>query len=185
MLIKSTSIPGCLELLVPVCKDKRGTFVKIFHDHSFKEKDLETNFPEEYYSFSHQRVLRGLHFQRPPAHCVKLVSCLFGEIFDVVVDLRKGSPTFLRHETFLLSAAKANLLCIPTGLAHGFYVQSDSAIVLYKVSTLYSPTHDTGILWNSAGIPWPDTSPIISERDLSFSSLKNFKTPFTFKKETL
>lgn len=111
-----------------------------------------------------------------------MVYCVYGKVFDVVVDLRVGSPTFGEFETFELSAEKANMIYIPRGLAHGFYVLSEHAIMMYKVSTVYSPEHDTGILWNSVGIPLRDENPFISKRDSEFLPLKDFKSPFIYHK---
>jgi dTDP-4-dehydrorhamnose 3,5-epimerase len=180
MRILDTSIPGCYELFPDVLQDERGFFVKTFHKDVFADHCLTTQFAEEYYTYSKQGVLRGLHFQVPPMHHVKLVYCVDGSVLDAVVDLRIGSPTFGKYATFELSRQKANIIYLPAGLAHGFYVLSSSAVLLYKVSTVYSPTHDSGILWNSAGIPWPNTNPIISKRDSGFMSLDKFKSPFDF-----
>jgi len=182
--IRQTKIPGCFELLPKLFKDERGSFVKTFHENVFKENGLETHFSEEYYSFSHKRVLRGLHFQLPLMDHVKLVYCVYGRVLDAVVDLRVGSPAYGNFETFELSAEQANMVYIPKGLAHGFYVLSEGAIMMYKVTTVYSPEHDTGILWRSANIPWPDERPIISKRDSEFIALENFKSPFIYKGES-
>ena len=179
--IRQTEIPGCFEITPKVLKDERGTFVKTFHQEIFKANGLETHFTEEYYSFSKKRVLRGLHFQLPPLDHIKFVYCVSGRVLDAVVDLRIGFPTYGEFETFELSAEKANMLYIPKGLAHGFYVLSESAIMVYKVTTVYSPEHDTGILWNSVGIPWPDEKPIISQRDSRFISFADSKSPFVHK----
>jgi dTDP-4-dehydrorhamnose 3,5-epimerase len=183
LILKKTLIPGCYELQPNVFRDERGLFVKTFHEDVFKENGLETHFAEEYYSFSHKRVLRGLHFQLPPMEHVKLVYCVYGRVLDTVVDLRVGSPAYGDFETFELSDEQANMVYIPKGLAHGFYVLSESAIVMYKVTTVYSPEHDTGILWNSADIPWPDEGPIVSKRDSEFIACKNFNSPFVYKEE--
>jgi len=181
--IKQTEIPGCFEIFPKVFRDERGVFVKTFHEDVLRERGLETRFAEEYYSFSHKRVLRGLHFQLPPKDHVKLVYCVSGKVLDAVVDLRVGSPTYGEFETFELSSEKANMIYIPKGLAHGFYVLSESAIMMYKVTTVYSPEHDTGILWNSVGIPWPDLNPIISKRDSEFKSFRDFKSPFIYQND--
>lgn len=178
--IRKTKIPGCFEILTKIIKDERGFFIKTFHQDVFVDNGLETHFAEEYYSYSHKGVLRGLHFQLPPFDHVKLVYCISGKVLDVVVDLRIGSPTYGDFEIFELSQERANMIYIPKGLAHGFYVLSDSSIMMYKVSTIYSPEHDTGILWNSIDIPWPDENPIISERDSKFVSFAEFKSPFIF-----
>ena len=99
-------------------------------------------------------------------------------MFDAVVDLRKNSETYGKYETFELDAKKGIVLYMPPGMAHGFYVLSERAIMVYKASTVYSPEHDTGILWNSIGILWPDDNPIISERDSQFIEFRQLKSPF-------
>lgn len=179
MEIKKTKIAGCYEILPKVLRDERGHFVKTFHEDIFRESGLEPHFAEEYYSMSHKGVLRGLHFQLPPMDHVKMVYCVAGQVLDAVVDLRVGSPTYGQHEIFEMSSEKANMVYIPRGLAHGFYVLSDSAVMLYKVTSVYSSEHDAGILWNSVGIQWPDQAPIISKRDSGFPSLVNFVSPFS------
>ncbi len=178
--INISKIPGCMEIIPQVFKDERGRFIKTLHNDVFRANGLESCYAEEYYTVSSKSVLRGLHFQIPPKDHIKLVYCVFGKVLDAVVDLRVGSPTYGEFETFELSAEKANMIYIPKGLAHGFYVLSESAIMVYKVTTVYSPEHDTGILWNSVGIPWPDEKPIISKRDSEFRAFKDFKSPFIY-----
>lgn len=178
--IIETTIPGCYEILPTILRDERGTFVKTFHQGLFLENHFEISFYEEYYSASHKGVLRGMHFQVPPMDQVKMVYCVSGRVFDAVVDLRVGSPTYGRHAVFELTADKANMVYIPRGLAHGFYVLSDTAIMLYKVTSVYSPQHDAGILWNSVGIPWPTNDPVISKRDSEFPGMEDFKSPFAY-----
>ncbi|MBJ6727756.1 dTDP-4-dehydrorhamnose 3,5-epimerase family protein [Geomesophilobacter sediminis] len=179
MELRQTSIPGCCELLPDRFRDDRGSFVKTFHHGLFTELGLNTDWREEYYSVSHPRVLRGLHFQLPPHDHEKLVYCSAGGVLDVVLDLRRDSPSYGRHELFELNAERANLLYLPKGVAHGFYVTDGPATMLYKVATVYAPAHDTGIRWDSAGIPWPDADPVISQRDRSFAPLAEFVSPFT------
>jgi dTDP-4-dehydrorhamnose 3,5-epimerase len=180
-LIKSP-IPGCYEIHPVIFNDERGSFVKTFHADFFSSHGLVSHFVEEYYSHSLQGVLRGLHFQLPPREHEKVVYCVSGEVFDVVVDLRRGSPSYGMFETFILNADKANMVYIPAGLAHGFYALT-RATMMYKVSSLYSPAHDTGILWNSLTIPWPDRNPIISKRDSRFPAFRDFDNPFRYKTE--
>jgi dTDP-4-dehydrorhamnose 3,5-epimerase len=175
-----TKIPGCYELKLTRQEDLRGTFVKTFHRNLFQSYNLEIDYCEDYYSISHQRVLRGLHFQIPPYDHVKLVYCVYGEVIDVVVDLRQGSPTFGDFHLVNLSAEQANMVYIPKGLAHGFYVGSSLAIVMYKVTTVYTPDYDGGILWNSVSIPWSDDKPILSNRDKNFIPFSKFESPFSF-----
>ncbi len=180
MNIIQTRIHGCFEIQPDIHRDNRGTFIKTFHESAFKESGLTTSFAEEYHSLSKKGVLRGLHFQIPPHDHIKVIYAASGKIFDAIVDLRVGSPTYGEHAIFELSDENASLLYLPSGIAHGFYVLSDYALVMYKVTTTYAPEHDTGILWNSVGIPWPDTSPIMSERDKTFPSLDEFDNPFFF-----
>jgi dTDP-4-dehydrorhamnose 3,5-epimerase len=174
-----TAIPGCHEILADRFRDKRGAFVKTFHSDVFAQAGLNTLWREEYYSVSCARVLRGLHFQLPPHDHEKLVWCVDGEVLDAVVDLRRDSPTFGRHLLVRLNAEKANLLYLPKGLAHGFYVASGTAIMMYKVATVFAPAHDAGIRWDSAGIPWPDAAPILSPRDAGHPTLAEFQSPFS------
>jgi len=162
-------------------RDERGVFVKTYHENIFAEHGLTTRFAEEFYTTSYQGVLRGLHFQNPPMELIKMVYCVSGRVFDAVVDLRMGSPAYGKYVTLELSAEKANMLYLPAGLAHGFFVLSENAILMYRVTAVHSPVHDSGILWNSAGIPWPDDHPVLSRRDRELISLSDFKTPFTFK----
>ena len=174
------NIPGCFEIHPDVLKDERGTFVKTYHQDIFGKHGLTTDFVEEYYSYSNKRVLRGFHFQLPPHDHIKLVYCVSGIIMDAIVDLRKGSPTYKKYAFFELSGEKANALYLGKGVAHAFYVLSDFAIVMYKVTSVYAPEYDTGILWNSAGVPWPDDMPILSKRDKTFPPLGQFESPFIY-----
>ena len=174
----ATPFEGCFELLPIVRKDSRGSFVKTFHIDAFVELGLETDFKEEYHSESVKNVLRGMHFQTPPADHVKLVSCTAGAVKDVVVDLRKNSATFGKHCVFELTAEKNNMLYIPKGLAHGFLTLSERATMVYKVTSVYSPEHDKGVLWSSCGIDWQCDTPILSERDKKHPSLAEFDSPF-------
>lgn len=173
-----TPIPGCFEIIPAIRKDPRGMFIKIYHVPDFKELGLDADFEEEYYSVSKKGVLRGLHFQSPPAALSKLVFCVEGDILDAVVDLRGRSKTYGRAFTLKLTTRKANMLYIPKGCAHGFYALSKKVVMLYKASTVYSPEHDSGIRWDSAGIKWPCKSPVLSKRDASFQAFADFKTPF-------
>lgn len=179
---RSLSLPGYFEIQPRIFKDQRGSFIKTFHRDLFRERGLNIDWVEEYYSVSQKGVLRGMHFQLPPYDHEKLVYCTSGIVFDAVVDLRNGSPTFGQHVSITLSADMANMIYIPKGLAHGFYTLSEAATVMYKVATVYAPEHDTGIRWDSAGISWPSNDPIISDRDRKFIKLNVFKSPFVFKK---
>jgi len=174
------SLAGCYELFPSVRRDARGLFVKTFHEEIYSAAHLATRFAEEYYSISKRRVLRGLHFQVPPHEHAKLVYCTHGEVLDVVVDLRVGSPTFSRHQIFQLGGRRRNILYIPVGFAHGFYVMSASATLVYKTTSVHSEDHDRGVRWDSAGIPWSDPDPIVSDRDRSLPPLPEFQSPFRY-----
>jgi len=176
--LKQSEIEGCFELQFKAIDDERGRFVKVFQEQVFSENGLGSNFPEEYYSVSQKNVIRGMHFQLPPMDHVKVVYCVEGEVIDAVVDLRIDSPTYGQYALFELSAANANGVYIPTGMAHGFCVRSEQAIMVYKTSTVYSPEHDAGILWDSAGIKWGATSPVLSARDQKLPALTVFDSPF-------
>ncbi|MEQ9107774.1 MAG: dTDP-4-dehydrorhamnose 3,5-epimerase [Limnobacter sp.] len=178
--ILESRLKGCLKLTPKTFVDQRGQFTKVFHEKTFSDLGLETQFKEEYFSVSRSGVLRGMHFQSPPDDHVKLVYCLNGMALDVVLDIRKGSPTYGQYDMFELNGDEASCIYIPKGFAHGFYTLSDSATMVYKVSTMHSPNHDHGILWNSFGVNWPSKSPILSNRDSSFAGLESFISPFTY-----
>lgn len=180
-----SAIPGCYEIRPRVFMDLRGKFVKTFQRDFFAEHGLNVEWPEEYYSISKRGVLRGLHFQLPPHDLVKIVYCTAGEVLDAVVDLRIGSATFGQHAIFRLTADTANMVYLPRGLAHGFLTISESATMMYKVSSVYNQEHDAGILWNSAGINWATFAPVLSERDANFPPLQKFYSPFLFNLEDL
>lgn len=170
--IRETSIPGCYFMLPKIRHDSRGAFVKTFHANEFEKFGLNFQFRESYYSISQRGVLRGLHFQRRPNAHEKLVYCPSGLIFDVVVDLRRQSPTFGTHASFELSAENGAIVYMPAGVAHGFWVKSEAAITVYHVATEYAPEDDAGVRWDSCGIIWPGSCPLISERDASFPKLE-------------
>lgn len=178
--VVETIIPGCYELRPTVKRDTRGFFAKVFHRPLWEDLGLRTDFAEEYATYSLPWTMRGLHFQLPPMAHDKVVFCLRGNAFDVAVDLRKGSPAFGKHVSVNLSSMQSNALYIPEGVAHGFCVTGDEALLYYKLTTVYSPDHDAGIRWDSADIAWPMTEPTLSPRDLALPSLAEFDSPFTF-----
>lgn len=179
-MIKVTpgKIAGVLLLQPTARSDARGRLVKTISEDIFEQHGIPTKFAEQYYSVSAHNVLRGLHFQIPPHDHYKLVTCVDGSVFDVVIDLRKGSGSYGRHQSFELNGAKGDSVFIPSGCAHGFYVRSDVAVMLYNVSSLYAPSHDMGIRWDSVCITWPSKRPVISERDALLVPFADFTTPF-------
>lgn len=178
--LKEILIPGCYEVQPRIFDDARGRFVKVFHHDEFANLNLETSFTESYYSHSHRGVIRGMHFQKPPSEHVKVVYCVYGEVQDVILDLRVGSPTYGKSEAITLSAQQGNFVYVPKGVAHGFCVTSEIATLVYKVSKVYDPQNDAGVLWNSFGHHWLTTEPIISERDSNFLSFNKFESPFVY-----
>lgn len=178
MNIIETTIAGLYIIENIIHNDLRGRFVKTFDASVFNKNHLDTQFVESYYSMSHKNVIRGMHFQIPPHDHTKLVYVTAGSICDVVVDLRKDSSTYGAYVEEELSDTNGKSFYIPKGCAHGFKTMSDSATVTYLTTTVYSPDHDKGILWNSFGFDWNITNPIISERDTLLPSLQIFESPF-------
>ncbi|GAU75651.1 dTDP-4-dehydrorhamnose 3,5-epimerase [Fusibacter sp. 3D3] len=176
--VTKTNISDCLEIHLTPFEDERGIIFKPFHCLDFNRLRLKSDFKEELVVKSKKNVLRGLHFQKPPYTQGKLIYCIQGEIMDVAVDLRKSSSTYGQHVIFYLDSEKYNMAYIPEGFAHGYLVLSESATVTYKMTEVYAPKCEDGILWNSAGIKWPISDVILSEKDLELKSLEVFKSPF-------
>ena len=173
-----TKILGCYELRPAVKEDERGFFAKIFHRPLWEELGLCTEFQEEYVTRSLPGTLRGLHFQTPPMQHEKVVLCLRGRAWDVALDLRRGSPTYGEYASVNLSCTLANAMYLPAGVAHGFCVTGAEALLYYKLTSVHSPGHDKGVRWDSAGIPWPISDPILSARDRELPRLEDFDSPF-------
>ena len=173
-LIKQ-SLKGVSLLQCDYFEDNRGFLVKTFFDE--KNSGLKFTPSDEYFSISKKNVLRGLHFQIPPYDHDKVVSCVHGSVLDVLLDLRSG-PSFGNVMSIELSSDKKYILYIPKGIAHGFLSLENNSILHYKTSTIYSPSHDKGILWNSIDFDWPIEEPILSKRDLSHIVLSEYESPF-------
>jgi dTDP-4-dehydrorhamnose 3,5-epimerase len=173
-----TEIPGLLILTPNIFEDARGIFVKTYHAEQFRQLGLAFEPKEEFYSVSKKGVLRGMHFQLPGAAHDKLVFPVTGSALDVVLDLRKASPCYGRHFVRQLDAPRRELLFIPAGCAHGFLSLADDTVMVYQTSTVHSPAHDCGVLWNSFGCAWPVADPILSSRDRGFVPLSEFQSPF-------
>ncbi len=173
-------LPGCFLVDFPNFRDHRGLFVKTFQRTAFSERGLESDFTESFYTESGENVLRGMHFQAPPADHAKLVYCVSGSIYDVALDLRVGSPTFGEHEAYSLSAEHNNAAYLPRGIAHGFLVLSAPAVVMYHVTSQHSPAHDQGIRWDSFGASWLQSAPVVSQRDEALTPFAQFQSPFRF-----
>lgn len=178
MELVPTELPGLQIIRPKIFQDARGSFVKTFHAGQFRELGLDFQPREEFFSTSAKNVLRGMHFQLPPAAHAKLVYCIAGRVLDVVLDLRKSSPTFGKTCARELNAANREMFFIPVGFAHGFLALEDNATMIYQTSTVHSPAHDAGIVWNSFGFDWPVKNPVLSERDQKFPALREFNSPF-------
>lgn len=166
MNILPTELPGVVIIEPRVFNDPRGYFLETFHQERYVAAGLPGEFLQDNLSFSRRGTLRGLHYQNPRPQG-KLVSVLAGEVFDVAVDIRAGSPTFGRWTSVVLSADNKRQFYIPPGFAHGFCVTSETAIFAYKCTTGYYPAGDGSIRWDdpALGIPWPVSEPLLSEKD--------------------
>lgn len=173
----ATELPGVVVLEPKVFGDDRGFFAETWNARTFRElTGCTDDFVQDNHSRSAQGVLRGLHYQLPPQAQGKLVRAIVGEIYDVAVDIRRGSKTFGRWVGVLLSADNKRQLWVPPGFAHGFYVTTPVAEVVYKVTAYYSPEHDRGIRWDdpAIGIPWPlvnGGAPLLSGKDCAAVTL--------------
>lgn len=167
-----TNIPGLLLFEPRVFEDERGAFQECYHADRYRALGLGAPFVQDNLSRSHRGVLRGLHFQKRHPQG-KLIWVLRGAIYDVVVDLRSGSPTFGEHAAVELSEANRRQLWIPPGFAHGFCVLGDHADIYYKCTDVYHPDDEGGLRWDdpSLGIDWPVDEPLLSERDLRHPTL--------------
>jgi len=165
-----------------VQRDERGFFMETYKRSAFEESGISATFVQENHSRSERGVLRGLHYQNPPAAQAKLVRVIAGEIFDVAVDIRKGSPTYGGWIGTGLSAENRRMLYVPEGFAHGFLAMSDDAEVLYKTTAEYSPDHEAGIAWNDPGIEiaWPVKEPLLSPRDAAWPGLSRADNGFVY-----
>lgn len=173
-----TNLADAKILTLPSFDDVRGNFTKTFHSATLKEQGIDFVLKESYFSISKKDVIRGMHFQTPPHQHAKIVFCPRGAILDVIIDLRKNSPTYRNFFATELSAQNHKAYYIPEGFAHGFKTLTDDAITYYLVSSEYSNAHDTGIRYDSFGFDWQVEKPILSGRDLSFSALDDFESPF-------
>ncbi|NLK93563.1 MAG: dTDP-4-dehydrorhamnose 3,5-epimerase [Clostridiales bacterium] len=183
-IFTETKIQGVYIIEQTLFGDNRGYFMESYNKEDFKEAGINVDFVQDNESKSVKGVLRGLHFQTKHSQG-KLVRVTKGEVFDVAVDLRKGSPTFGKWEGVLLSEENKKQFYIPEGFAHGFLVLSDEAIFNYKCTDFYAPEYESGILWNDneVGIKWPIEgidNIILSEKDKAHKKLSEIEIPFQF-----
>jgi dTDP-4-dehydrorhamnose 3,5-epimerase len=177
-----TSIKGLKVIEPEIFYDSRGYFFESYNQNLFLKKLNNFKIIQDNESKSHKGVLRGFHFQNPPFEQSKLVRCVEGEILDIALDLRKKSSTYGKHEKVVLSGDNKKQFFIPRGFAHAFLVLSKTAIISYKVDNVYSPQHESGLIWNDTSllIDWGanNLKLIISEKDKNLKKFKNFESPF-------
>lgn len=178
---KRLEIPELVVVEANSFSDERGFFLESFKESEFTANGINTRFVQDNISHSIRGVLRGLHYQKNPKAQAKLVTAIRGEIFDVAVDIRKGSPTFGKWIAEILSDKNHKSLYVPEGFAHGFCVLSNVADVLYKVNQEYSSENERGIIWNDStlGINWPVENPILTKKDLELPLLNDIDNNFS------
>ncbi|MDO9103969.1 MAG: dTDP-4-dehydrorhamnose 3,5-epimerase [Methylovulum sp.] len=175
MQVHKTDLPGVLIIEPKVFGDERGYFMETWNQERYAELVTPAGFVQDNVSFSRKGVLRGLHFQKINPQG-KLVYVLLGEVFDVAVDIRVGSPTFGQWTSIVLSAENKKQFFIPAGFAHGFCVTSDMALFAYKCTDKYNPQSEGSVLWNDPdlNIPWPTDTPELSAKDALGTKLADF-----------
>ena len=183
MNIIKTEIEGVVIVDLKVFGDNRGWFAETYSKEKFHQLGVDVEFIQDNHSFSAQKgVLRGLHFQQPPMAQTKLVRCTRGEILDVAVDIRKGSPTYKKWVAVKLTEENKRQLLVPKGFAHGFVTLTDNVEVHYKVDEYYSPENDRGIRYDDPeiNVDWGVEDPIMSEKDLKAPLFKDCDIDFVY-----
>lgn len=181
MTIKQTELRGVLLIEPTVYEDRRGFFFESYSFRLYEEHGITQTFVQDNHSRSECNTVRGLHYQLQPGQS-KLVRVVHGEVWDVAVDIRVGSPTYGQHLGRTLSAGNKQQLYIPAGFAHGFCVLSESAEIEYKVTTYYAPEKERGIFYRdpALAIPWPCEDAIMSDRDAGLPSLADAENDFIY-----
>jgi dTDP-4-dehydrorhamnose 3,5-epimerase len=176
MNIKETSLPGVLILEPKVFTDDRGYFFETWNSTRYEQAGIPGSFVQDNISFSKKGILRGLHFQYPQSQG-KLIQVLSGEVVDVVVDIRVGSPSYGQWLSEALSESNHRQMYVPPGLAHGYCVTSETALFSYKCTDFYNPSTEHGIIWNDPdiGIEWPVAQPVLSPKDAVYPRLKDLR----------
>jgi dTDP-4-dehydrorhamnose 3,5-epimerase len=178
-----SAIPDVLLATPKVHVDPRGWFMESHKFSEWSAYGVTEAFLQENHSYSTYGTVRGLHFQRPPKAQAKLVRVIQGAVFDVAVDIRKGSPTYGQWVGTTLSAENKRMIYVPAGFAHGFCVTSETAELIYKVTSEYAPNHEGGVIWNDPkiAIEWPIHAPVLSQKDEVYPLLAEMETPFVWK----
>ena len=176
MNVKETKLLGVLILEPKVFPDDRGYFLETWNSTRYEQVGMPGLFVQDNISFSKKGILRGLHFQYPQSQG-KLIQVLSGEVLDVVVDIRVGSPTYGQWVGEVLSESNHRQIYVPPGFAHGYCVTSETAIFSYKCTDFYNPATEHGIIWNDPdiGIEWPIAQPVLSTKDKAYPRLKELQ----------
>ena len=181
-IFTKTKIPDIVLIEPKIFSDDRGFFAEIFKSTDFKKNGIREDFVQVNHSKSGKDVLRGLHYQKHPQAQGKLMRALAGEIYDVAVDIRQGSPTFGQWVASVLSSENKRMLYVPAGFAHGFCVTSAEAEIFYMTTAEYAPECEAGVRWDDPDlrIGWPVARPRLSNRDLAWPWLKDADNNFRF-----
>lgn len=181
-VFKKLEIPDVVLIEPRVFRDERGFFLETYKRSEFAAQGIGFDFVQGNHSRSKKGVVRGLHYQLVPKAQGKLVRVSRGAVWDVAVDIRKGSPWFGRWVGALLSADNNRMLWVPPGFAHGFAAVEDDSDVIYLATDEYSPEHDSGMIWNDSeiAIEWPLENPIVSEKDARLPGLREARNNFTY-----
>ena len=179
MNIIKTKLSGVLILEPKVFPDDRGYFLETWNSKRYEQASISASFVQDNISFSKKGILRGLHFQHPQSQG-KLIQVLFGEVVDVVVDIRIGSPTYGQWLVEVLSGSNHRQIYVPPGFAHGYCVTSKSALFSYKCTDFYNQAAEHGIIWNDPdiGIEWPIAQPVLSPKDAAYPRLKDLRPEY-------
>ncbi|MEN9621735.1 MAG: dTDP-4-dehydrorhamnose 3,5-epimerase [Candidatus Parcubacteria bacterium] len=180
MKITKTTLPGVFSITPDIFSDDRGSLIKSFHGPTLKAEGLVSNLEQSLCSISKKGVFRGMHFQTPPKEQVKIVYVAQGAILDVILDLRKGSPTYKQYVTLELSADNNVMAYIPAGCAHGFLSLADNTRVIYLQDHIQSPENEAGVHMNSFGMKWDISNPIMSKKDSVLPTLAEYESPFIY-----
>lgn len=177
MKIEEKKLKGIFEIQLEPKEDKRGFFMRVYDNKIFDKYKIHREWVQENHLLSAEKgIIRGMHFQFPPHSETKLLRVTNGKIYDVFIDLRKGSPTFGQWDSIVLSADNKKMIYIPRGVAHGFCTLTENCETLYKMDNYYAPNSEGSIRWNDPdlGIDWPANNPILSEKDLKAKSFREF-----------
>lgn len=182
MLLETTNLPDVVVLSPVRHGDSRGFFSESWNRARMADAGLDIDFVQDNHSLSARTgTIRGLHYQAPPHAQAKLVRCGKGRLFDVAVDIRKGSPTYGQWTGVELTFENGKQLLIPAGFLHGFVTLAPDTEIIYKCSDYYAPDCDGGVLWSSCGIDWPfDGEPLLSDKDRKAIAFPDFLSPFTY-----